>query len=43
MARRHELTDTQWEAIQEFLPGKDTDPGRTAVDSRWHEGTDRSR
>jgi putative transposase len=34
MARRHELTDTQWEAIQEFLPGKDADPGRTAVDNR---------
>jgi len=30
----HELTDTQWEAIQEYLPGKESDPGRTAVDNR---------
>ncbi len=34
MVRRHELTDTQWEAIQEYLPGKAGDPGRTAVDNR---------
>lgn len=34
MIRRHELTDTQWEAIQEYLPGKASDPGRTAVDNR---------
>lgn len=34
MVRRHELTDTQWEAIQEYLPGKVSDPGRTAVDNR---------
>ena len=34
MVRRHELTDTQWKAIQEYLPGKASDPGRTAVDNR---------
>lgn len=34
MRRRHELTDAQWELIQDLLPGKDGDPGRTAVDNR---------
>ena len=34
MVRRHELTDTQWEAIQEYLSGNASDPGRTAVDNR---------
>lgn len=34
MPRRHELADTQWNAIQEFLPGKASDPGRTAADNR---------
>lgn len=34
MRRRHELTDTQWEAIQALLPGKAGDPGRTAADNR---------
>lgn len=34
MARRHELTDGQWEAIRELLPGRAGDPGRTAVDNR---------
>ena len=34
MARRHELTDTQWERIQDLLPGKKGDPGRTAADNR---------
>jgi len=34
MARRHELTDAQWEAIQDFLPGQAGDPGRTAGDNR---------
>lgn len=34
MVRRHELTDIQWNAIQELLPGKASDPGRTAVDNR---------
>ena len=34
MARRYELTDAQWEAIRDELPGKDGDPGRTAADNR---------
>lgn len=34
MPRRHELTDSQWEAIRELLPGKAGDPGQTAVDNR---------
>ena len=34
MARRHALTDAQWEAIKDHLPGKAGDPGRTAKDNR---------
>lgn len=34
MNRRHELTDRQWDAIKDFLPGKESDPGRTAQDNR---------
>jgi putative transposase len=34
MRRRHELTDAQWERIEDLLPGKAGDPGRTAVDNR---------
>jgi putative transposase len=34
MRRRHELTDAQWEKIQDLLPGKSSDPGRTATDNR---------
>ena len=34
MARRHELTDAQWAKIQQLLPGKKSDPGRTAADNR---------
>ena len=34
MRRRHELTDAQWTAIEHLLPGKATDPGRTAEDNR---------
>ena len=34
MARRHELTDAQWEQIKDALPGKRGDPGRTAADNR---------
>jgi transposase len=34
MARRHELTDAQWELIDDLLPGKAGDPGRTAADNR---------
>ena len=33
-ARRHELTDAQWSKIQHLLPGKKSDPGRTAADNR---------
>ena len=32
--RRHELTDAQWQKIEHLLPGKKTDPGRTALDNR---------
>lgn len=31
---RHELTDAQWEKIEGLLPGKESDPGRTASDNR---------
>jgi len=34
MARRYELSDAQWEAIRDGLPGKAGDPGRTAEDNR---------
>lgn len=34
MAKRYELSDAQWEAIQDLLPGKASDPGRTATDNR---------
>jgi transposase len=34
MRRRHELTDEQWERIKDHLPGKASDPGRTARDNR---------
>ena len=34
MPRRHELSETQWNAIQDFLPGKASDSGRTAADNR---------
>jgi transposase len=34
MPRRHELTDAQWERIKDLLPGKKSDPGRTAADNR---------
>ena len=32
--RRHELTDAQWERVEPLLPGKKSDPGRTAADNR---------
>jgi len=32
--RRHEITDDQWNQIKELLPGKASDPGRTAADNR---------
>jgi transposase len=31
---RHELTDSQWEKIEYLLPGRTSDPGRTAADNR---------
>ena len=34
MLRRHQITDQQWEAIRDFLPGKEGDPGATAKDNR---------
>src|ERR1041385_9181399 len=34
MLRRHELTDDQWDAIKELLPGKEGDPGVPARDNR---------
>lgn len=34
MAKRYELNDQQWERIAEMLPGKKSDPGRTAKDNR---------
>jgi putative transposase len=34
MVRRHELTDAQWEKVKDLLPGKASDPGRTAADNR---------
>lgn len=32
--RRHEITDAQWEAIKDHLPGKEGDRGVTAKDNR---------
>src|SRR6187399_2049502 len=32
--RRHEISDEQWEKIEALLPGKVSDPGRTAADNR---------
>lgn len=34
MLRRHEITDQQWDAIKDFLPGKEGDPGATGKDNR---------
>lgn len=31
---RYELSHSQWERIAELLPGKASDPGRTAIDNR---------
>ncbi len=33
MARRYELTKEQFAQVEELLPGKVSDPGRTAVDN----------
>ena len=32
--KRYEVTDGQWDRIGPLLPGKASDPGRTAVDNR---------
>jgi transposase len=32
--RRHEIGDEQWMRIKDLLPGKASDPGRTAADNR---------
>ena len=34
MAKRYELSDVQWQRICELLPGKASDPGVTAKDTR---------
>jgi len=34
MAKRYELNDQQWARISDILPGKKSDPGRTARDNR---------
>ena len=34
MAKRYELTSAQWERVAPLLPGKASDPGRTAADNR---------
>ena len=34
MAKRYELSDEQWERIEELLPGKRSDPRRTARSNR---------
>jgi transposase len=34
MLRRHEISDEQWEAIRDLVPGKEGDPGTTAKDNR---------
>lgn len=34
MARRHELSDEQWDAIRNLIPGKKSDPGRTGRNNR---------
>lgn len=32
--RRYEISDENWDRIKHLLPGKATDPGRTAKDNR---------
>ena len=34
MARRHELSEEQWQRLAPLLPGKAGDPGRTGEDNR---------
>src|SRR3982751_1443891 len=34
MVKRYELSNEQWRRIEDLLPGKDGDPGRSGVDNR---------
>ena len=34
MLKRHELSEAQWKAIADLVPGKEGDPGRTGEDNR---------
>jgi putative transposase len=34
MARRHELSDQQWNVIKDLIPGKKSDPGRKGRNNR---------
>jgi transposase len=34
MVKRYELTEAQWRRIENLLPGKEGDPGRTGRDNR---------
>jgi transposase len=34
MVKRYELTAAQWKRLERLLPGKASDPGRTAADNR---------
>ena len=34
MPKRYELTESQWQKIEQILPGKKSDPGRTAENNR---------
>jgi transposase len=34
MVKRYELSDVQWRRIEDLLPGKPRDPGRTGSDNR---------
>ena len=34
MTKRYELNQSQWERIEQLLPGKATDPGRSGKDNR---------
>ena len=34
MVKRYELSEAQWRRIEDLLPGKPGDPGRTAEDNR---------
>ncbi len=34
MSIKYKLSSTQWDKIKDFLPGKESDPGRSAEDNR---------